>query len=30
MIAARAAIAEHQHERYIRQINAALAGRPEG
>jgi 5-methyltetrahydropteroyltriglutamate--homocysteine methyltransferase len=22
--------AEHQHERYIRQINAALAGRPEG
>jgi 5-methyltetrahydropteroyltriglutamate--homocysteine methyltransferase len=22
--------AEHQHERYIRQINAALAGRPDG
>jgi 5-methyltetrahydropteroyltriglutamate--homocysteine methyltransferase len=30
MIAARGEDAEHQHLRYIRQINAALAGRPEG
>jgi 5-methyltetrahydropteroyltriglutamate--homocysteine methyltransferase len=30
MIAGRGEDAEHQHERYIRQINAALAGRPEG
>lgn len=30
MIAARGSDAEHQHERYIRQINAALAGRPPG
>jgi 5-methyltetrahydropteroyltriglutamate--homocysteine methyltransferase len=29
-LAARGDDAEHQHERYIRQINAALAGRPEG
>jgi 5-methyltetrahydropteroyltriglutamate--homocysteine methyltransferase len=29
-LAAKGADAEHQHERYIRQINAALAGRPEG
>jgi 5-methyltetrahydropteroyltriglutamate--homocysteine methyltransferase len=29
-IAARGDDAEHQHLRYIRQINAALAGRPEG
>jgi 5-methyltetrahydropteroyltriglutamate--homocysteine methyltransferase len=29
-IAAQGRDAEHQHERYIRQINAALAGRPEG
>jgi 5-methyltetrahydropteroyltriglutamate--homocysteine methyltransferase len=30
MIAARGEDAEHQHLRYIKQINAALAGRPEG
>ena len=30
MITARGGDAEHQHERYIRQINAALAGRPDG
>ena len=30
MIAERGDDAEHQHLRYIRQINAALAGRPEG
>jgi 5-methyltetrahydropteroyltriglutamate--homocysteine methyltransferase len=30
MLAERGDDAEHQHERYIRQINAALAGRPEG
>jgi methionine synthase II (cobalamin-independent) len=30
MLTARGDDAEHQHERYIRQINAALAGRPEG
>ena len=30
MLAAQGADAEHQHERYIRQINAALAGRPDG
>ncbi|HKA03329.1 MAG TPA: 5-methyltetrahydropteroyltriglutamate--homocysteine S-methyltransferase [Acidimicrobiales bacterium] len=30
MIAARGDDAEHQHLRYIRQINAALAGRPDG
>jgi 5-methyltetrahydropteroyltriglutamate--homocysteine methyltransferase len=30
MIAAQGGDAEHQHERYIRQINAALAGRPAG
>ena len=30
MVAERGGDAEHQHERYIRQINAALAGRPEG
>jgi 5-methyltetrahydropteroyltriglutamate--homocysteine methyltransferase len=30
MIAARGDDAEHQHLRYIRQINAALAGRPKG
>jgi 5-methyltetrahydropteroyltriglutamate--homocysteine methyltransferase len=29
MIAERGEDAEHQHERYIKQINAALAGRPE-
>jgi 5-methyltetrahydropteroyltriglutamate--homocysteine methyltransferase len=29
-IAAQGRDAEHQHERYIRQINAALAGRPAG
>jgi 5-methyltetrahydropteroyltriglutamate--homocysteine methyltransferase len=29
-ISAQGRDAEHQHERYIRQINAALAGRPEG
>src|SRR5947209_7482524 len=29
-LAAQGREAEHQHERYIRQINAALAGRPEG
>ncbi|HEU5007991.1 MAG TPA: 5-methyltetrahydropteroyltriglutamate--homocysteine S-methyltransferase [Jatrophihabitantaceae bacterium] len=28
-LAAKGVDAEHQHERYIRQINAALAGRPE-
>lgn len=28
-LAAKGGDAEHQHERYIRQINAALAGRPE-
>jgi 5-methyltetrahydropteroyltriglutamate--homocysteine methyltransferase len=30
MIAERGEDAEHQHERYIKQINAALAGRPDG
>ncbi len=30
MIAERGDDAEHQHERYIKQINEALAGRPEG
>jgi 5-methyltetrahydropteroyltriglutamate--homocysteine methyltransferase len=30
MLASRGDDAEHQHLRYIRQINAALAGRPEG
>jgi 5-methyltetrahydropteroyltriglutamate--homocysteine methyltransferase len=30
LVARRGGDAEHQHERYIRQINAALAGRPEG
>jgi 5-methyltetrahydropteroyltriglutamate--homocysteine methyltransferase len=30
MVAAQGGDPEHQHERYIRQINAALAGRPEG
>ena len=30
MIASKGGDGEHQHERYIRQINAALAGRPEG
>jgi 5-methyltetrahydropteroyltriglutamate--homocysteine methyltransferase len=30
MVAERGGDAEHQHERYIRQINAALTGRPEG
>ncbi len=30
MLASRGDDAEHQHERYIRQINAALAHRPEG
>ena len=30
MLAARGDDAEHQHLRYIKQINAALAGRPEG
>ncbi|HEX4700676.1 MAG TPA: 5-methyltetrahydropteroyltriglutamate--homocysteine S-methyltransferase [Pseudonocardiaceae bacterium] len=30
MIAERGDDAEHQHERYIRQINAAIAGRPAG
>jgi methionine synthase II (cobalamin-independent) len=30
MIAERGEDAEHQHERYIKQINAALAGRPAG
>jgi 5-methyltetrahydropteroyltriglutamate--homocysteine methyltransferase len=30
MVTERGGDAEHQHERYIRQINAALAGRPEG
>jgi 5-methyltetrahydropteroyltriglutamate--homocysteine methyltransferase len=30
MVAAQGGDAEHQHERYIRQINQALAGRPEG
>jgi 5-methyltetrahydropteroyltriglutamate--homocysteine methyltransferase len=30
LVAAQGGDAEHQHERYIRQINAALAGRPEG
>jgi 5-methyltetrahydropteroyltriglutamate--homocysteine methyltransferase len=29
MVASQGGDAEHQHERYIRQINAALAGRPE-
>jgi 5-methyltetrahydropteroyltriglutamate--homocysteine methyltransferase len=29
MIAAQGRDAEHQHERYIRQINAAIAGRPD-
>ena len=29
-LAAQGRDAEHQHERYIRQINAALAGRPDG
>jgi 5-methyltetrahydropteroyltriglutamate--homocysteine methyltransferase len=29
-LAAKGADAEHQHERYIRQINAALADRPDG
>jgi 5-methyltetrahydropteroyltriglutamate--homocysteine methyltransferase len=29
-LAAQGRDAEHQHERYIRQINAALTGRPEG
>jgi 5-methyltetrahydropteroyltriglutamate--homocysteine methyltransferase len=29
-VAAQGRDAEHQHERYIRQINAALAGRPDG
>ena len=29
-VAAQGRDADHQHERYIRQINAALAGRPEG
>ncbi len=29
-VAAQGGDAEHQHERYIRQINAALANRPEG
>jgi 5-methyltetrahydropteroyltriglutamate--homocysteine methyltransferase len=30
MVAAQGGDAEHQHERYIRNINTALAGRPEG
>jgi len=30
LVASRGGDAEHQHERYIAQINAALAGRPEG
>jgi 5-methyltetrahydropteroyltriglutamate--homocysteine methyltransferase len=30
MIASKGGDAEHQHERYIRQINAAIADRPEG
>jgi 5-methyltetrahydropteroyltriglutamate--homocysteine methyltransferase len=30
MVADRGGDAEHQHERYIRQINAALANRPDG
>jgi 5-methyltetrahydropteroyltriglutamate--homocysteine methyltransferase len=30
MVTERGGDAEHQHERYIRQINAALAGRPAG
>ena len=30
MVAEQGGDAEHQHERYIRQINTALAGRPEG
>ncbi|MQA11013.1 MAG: 5-methyltetrahydropteroyltriglutamate--homocysteine S-methyltransferase [Pseudonocardiaceae bacterium] len=30
MVASRGDDAEHQHERYIRQINAALANKPEG
>jgi len=30
IITARGDDAEHQHERYIRQMNAALAGRPQG
>ncbi|MBA8823748.1 5-methyltetrahydropteroyltriglutamate--homocysteine methyltransferase [Saccharopolyspora lacisalsi] len=30
MVASRGGDAEHQHERYIRQLNAALADRPEG
>jgi 5-methyltetrahydropteroyltriglutamate--homocysteine methyltransferase len=30
MIAAQGGDADHQHERYIRQINAAIGGRPEG
>jgi 5-methyltetrahydropteroyltriglutamate--homocysteine methyltransferase len=30
MVAERGGDAEHQHERYIRQINAALTGRPRG
>jgi len=30
MMAAQGGDAEHQHERYIKQINEALAGRPEG
>ena len=29
-LAAKGGDAEHQHERYIRQINAAISGRPEG
>jgi 5-methyltetrahydropteroyltriglutamate--homocysteine methyltransferase len=30
MVATQGGDAEHQHERYIKQINAALAGRPDG
>jgi 5-methyltetrahydropteroyltriglutamate--homocysteine methyltransferase len=30
MMASRGGDAEHQHERYIRQINAALSGKPDG
>jgi 5-methyltetrahydropteroyltriglutamate--homocysteine methyltransferase len=30
MVAAQGGDAEHQHERYIQQINAAISGRPEG
>jgi 5-methyltetrahydropteroyltriglutamate--homocysteine methyltransferase len=30
MVAAQGGDAEHQHERYIKQINAAIGGRPEG